>query len=66
MGLRATTRLTVPLDEAVRPADLVQLCPGCEARLDEAQAARHFAILNCPGCGLSVMTPRDRRRERRP
>jgi hypothetical protein len=61
MGLKATTRTTLPLSGTVQPADLVRLCPGCETVLDDEQAAGTFAIQNCPGCGLGVMTPRDSR-----
>lgn len=63
MGLRATSHLGFPLEAGMRPADLVRLCPGCETPLAESPGAGPFAIQECPQCGLSVMTLRDRNRE---
>ena len=62
MGLRAQQRLPLPLLARVRPADLVRLCPGCDTPLADAPPSGAFAVLACRACGLSVMTPRERRR----
>jgi hypothetical protein len=65
MGLRATGPMLMPLVGEMRAAELVRLCPGCEAPMDEATPSGGFAVLDCPSCGLSVMLPRERRRSPR-
>jgi hypothetical protein len=63
MGLRATRPLPNRLVARIRAAELIRLCPGCDAPLDEASASGGFRVMACRRCGLSVMLPRERRRE---
>jgi hypothetical protein len=65
MGLRATRPAPNPLVSRIRAAELVRLCPGCETPMDDALPSGSFAVMGCRACGLSVMMPRERRREAR-
>jgi NMD protein affecting ribosome stability and mRNA decay len=66
MGLTAIRPPPNPLFARVRAAELIRLCPGCDTRLDETAAASGtFTVMGCRTCGLSVMLPRERRREPR-
>jgi hypothetical protein len=61
MGLNATRPLPKPMVAHVRPAELIRLCPGCESPMNDAPPSGSFAVLACRSCGLSVMSPLDRR-----